>query len=291
MKELTVTTQDGRVLEVTDAAQSRGPALLFHHGTPSSRALFAPWVTEAESRGARLITYNRPGYGGSDPHPGRTVADVANDIRAIADQLEIERFATFGLSGGGPHTLACAALLPDRVTAAASMAGVGPNDADDLDFTAGMGEDNVEEFEAAIAGRDVLAPMLEGLRAEMLEADAAAITEVLRTILSDVDIAAMSGAVGEIFVAWTREALEKGVEGWVEDDLAFAAPWGFDLGEIQVPTLLWQGSQDRMVPEAHGRWLAAHIPGVDARLHPDEGHLTLVTTRVGETFDWLLSHN
>ncbi|MEA2460203.1 MAG: hypothetical protein QOH90_380 [Actinomycetota bacterium] len=291
MRELTVTTQDGRVLEVTDAAESRGPVLLFHHGTPSSRALFSPWVTEAESRGARLITYNRPGYGGSDPHPGRTVADVASDVRAIADQLGIERFATFGLSGGGPHTLACAALLPDRVTAAASMAGVGPNDADDLDFTAGMGEDNVEEFEAAIAGRDVLAPMLEGLRAEMLEADAAAVTEVLRTVLSDVDVAAMSGEIGEIFVAWTREALEKGVEGWVEDDLAFAAPWGFDLADIQVPILLWQGSQDRMVPEAHGRWLAAHIPAVDARLRPDEGHLTLVTTRVGETFDWLLSHN
>jgi pimeloyl-ACP methyl ester carboxylesterase len=291
MRESVIESFDGHSLEVTEAGDLEGAAVVIHHGTPASRALLPLWVEDAVAKGARLISFNRPGYGESSPRPGRSVADVAEDVTAIADDLGIETFATWGISGGGPHALACAALLPKRVTACASLASIAPWGADGLDVMAGMGEDNVLEFGAALAGPSELVPLLTRMRGEMLEVEPEGLAQVLRSVLSDTDAAALTGELGRLFYDWQKEALRNGIEGWRDDDLAFVSPWGFDLSGIEVPVLLWQGAQDRMVPFAHGRWLAEHIPGVDARLHEEEGHLTLATTRMAETLDWLLSHN
>ena len=142
---------DGRTLAVLEAGDESGHAVVAIHGTPASGVLWRGLVEDAEARGIRLLGYDRPGYGASDPHRGRTVADAAGDVAAIADALGIDRFAVEGGSGGGPHTLACAALLPDRVVAAASLAGVAPYPADGLDWLDGMGQDNLDEFAAILA--------------------------------------------------------------------------------------------------------------------------------------------
>lgn len=291
MDDSVITLPDGRSLEITQAGDPTGFPVVIHHGTPASRALHPAWDGDAATKGARLISFNRAGYGGSTRKPGRSVADVAADVAALADALGVERFATWGLSGGGPHALATAALLPERVVSAASLASVAPWDAEGLDVTAGMGEDNVQEFGAAVAGEDALVPFLSEMRGHMLAADAHSLIELLATLLSDVDVRALDGKLGDLFYRWGQEGLGKGIEGWLDDDLAFVQPWGFELERIEVPVLLWQGREDRMVPSAHGEWLAKQIPGVDARLHDDEGHLSIATSRMPETLDWLLSHN
>jgi pimeloyl-ACP methyl ester carboxylesterase len=274
-----------RCFEVAD-----GLVVVGHHGTPASGRQYERHVAEAESRGLRLIDHDRPGYGGSTPRPGRTVADVVEDIVAILDALGVERFVTWGGSGGGPHALACAALLPDRCAGAASLAGVGPFDAEGLDWMAGMGEDNVAEFTAARESRDALTAFCGDHAAQLLEATPPQWVESLRTLLSDVDAACVTDRFGEHLVAATDHALANGVEGWVEDDEAFLAPWGFDLGAITVPALVWQGRHDLMVPPAHGEWLAAHVAGAEGRLSEDDGHLTLVEQRMPDVYGWLAAH-
>jgi pimeloyl-ACP methyl ester carboxylesterase len=217
------------------------------------------------------------------------VASAAADAAAIADALGIDRFVTWGGSGGGPHALACAALLGDRVAAAATLAGVAPYAAEGLDFLAGMGADNVEEFSLALEGRIALEPYLREATPELLASSPAEFAEVMASLLSPPDRAVFSDELGEFVAASMQTALARTHEGWLEDDLAFTAPWGFALDSISVPVLLLQGEQDLMVPPAHGRWLAERIPGVEARILPDDGHLTL-EHRMPEILDWLLAH-
>ncbi|MBI5103693.1 MAG: alpha/beta hydrolase, partial [Solirubrobacterales bacterium] len=254
---------------------------------PGGRLKYPPHERDAAERGLRLVGYDRPGYGGSSPNPGRTVADVAADVAAILDHLGAERFATWGASGGGPHALACAALLPDRCAAAATLCGAGPADAPTLDFLAGMGEENVEEFSAAQAGREALEPMLAAWRDEMASGSVEQLADSMDTVLSPVDRAALTDDLAAHLVASMQSALEPGVEGWIEDDLAFVAPWGFDVGAIAVPVGVWQGEQDLMVPPAHGHWLAANVPGAEAHVHPEDGHLTITQRRVPDVHTWL----
>ncbi len=254
----------GRTIAIHEGGDRHGLPVIVHHGTPGDGRIYPPWAADAAARGIRLIGFDRAGYGGSDRDEGRSVASAAFDAEAIADALELERFATYGISGGGPHTLACAALLGDRVVGAATIAGAAPSDADDLDFMAGMGEDNVEEFSAALAGEAQLRPLLERAREGMLGATAEELVAELRTILSPPDVAVVTGELAEYLLGSTAGGLRDGVDGWLDDDLAFARPWGFDVGDIRVPLALWQGEQDLMVPLAHGRWLAAHLPGVEA---------------------------
>ena len=287
MREHRVDTPDGRVLAVVEGGDPTGAAVVMHNGTPMSRLLYGPNVADAEARGLRLIGYDRPGYGDSTPQPGRRVADAARDVATIADALDIERFATWGISGGGPHALACAALLPDRVVAAASLAGVAPYGAEGLDWLAGMGEANVIEFGLTVAGRDKLEPFLRAERDGMVGGGAEAVQEAMRTLLTPVDAAAFSGETAEYLFEAFRMGSEERIDGWVDDDLAFAEPWGFDLEQIRVPVLLWQGAEDRFVPFAHGEWLARNIPTADAHLSPDDGHITLLVRRVGEVHEWL----
>jgi pimeloyl-ACP methyl ester carboxylesterase len=264
-----------------------GPAVVVHHGTPMSRLLYGPNVTDAETRGLRLIGYDRPGYGDSTPQPGRTVADAATDVAAIADALGIDRFATWGISGGGPHALACAALLPERVVAGASLAGAAPYDAEGLDFLAGMGEGNVKEFGLILEGRQKLEPFLRAERDALLAAGREGLAEAMRTLLTPVDAAAFTGETAEFLFESLQVGSAERIDGWLDDDLAFVKPWGFSVEQIGVPVLLWQGAEDRFVPLAHGEWLASCIPTCEAHLSPDDGHITLLVRRVSEVHEWL----
>jgi pimeloyl-ACP methyl ester carboxylesterase len=287
-QEHQVPAVDGRTLRVVSDGDPDGIPVLVQHGTPSEGSLYEPHVADARERGIRLLGYDRPGYGGSSPHVGRNVADCARDVEAIADTLELERLAVWGVSGGGPHALACGALLGGRVVAVAALSSVGPADAADLDWTAGMGEENVVEFEAALRGREALAPLSEALRAEMLEAGSDQLREAMHTLLTPVDAKALTGEFAEFMYASISNGLRDGIEGWLEDDLAFVTSWGFDVESVDVPVLLWHGEHDRFVPIAHGRWLAERLPDVDARLSDVDGHLTIATRRVPEVHAWLV---
>ena len=288
VRTLTVTTPDGRELDVFEAGDAAGPAVVAIGGTPSCGSPYRPHVADAEARGIRLVSWSRPGYGTSTPQPQRSVGTFAADAAAVADALGIDRFAVWGISGGGPHALACAALCPERVTAAASLAGVAPYEAEGLDWLAGMGQDNLDEFAAVLEGRAALEPLLEAHRAAFASATGRDVREQWASLLSTVDAEVATAELADYLVANVKAALASGVEGWVEDDLAFVEPWGFDLDAIAVPVLVWQGDEDRFVPPSHGRWLAAHVPGVDARISPVDGHLTLAEHRVPEVHAWLL---
>jgi pimeloyl-ACP methyl ester carboxylesterase len=286
-REHDVATAGGRVLRVLEAGDPDGPVVVVHHGTPGGRLLHRPWVEAARSRGLRLVSFDRPGYGGSSPRPGRTVADLAADVATILDAIGAARFATLGASGGGPHALACAALLPDRCAAVATLAGVAPFDAEGLDWLAGQGEANRDEWAAVQSGREAIEAFCEREAAELVQATGPMLVELLGSILSPPDAAVLSAELGDYLAASARDALAPGVEGWVEDDFAFLAPWGFELDRIEVPVLLWQGVQDLMVPTAHGRWLAGRIPGVEAHVSDEDGHLTLWERRWPSVLDWL----
>jgi pimeloyl-ACP methyl ester carboxylesterase len=272
---VTVRTADGRDLEVLRQGPEDGLPLVFHCGTPNAPVEF-PLLTDAVvAHGCQLIAYARPGYAGSTPHEGRAVADAASDVAAILDELGLDRFVTLGWSGGGPHALACAALLPDRCRAAASLAGVAPFDAEGLDFLAGMGPENVEEFGTAAQSRTALEAFLEGHAAELAAVTGDQVAAALGGLIDEVDRAALTGDLAEVMAAMCRRAVSSGIAGWRDDDLAFVAPWGFELSGITVPVSIWQGAHDRMVPFAHGQWLAAHIPGARVHLYDDEGHISL----------------
>jgi pimeloyl-ACP methyl ester carboxylesterase len=277
---------DGRALEVHELGEPDGFPVLFHHGTPGSGTLYERWRTP----GVRLLGYDRAGYGGSTRSPGRSVADVVADVTAVVDALGLERFATWGLSGGGPHALACAALFDERLTAAASVAGVAPYDVDDLDWLAGMGEGNQREFALVLAGEGALRPALEDERGGLLGLGAEELRAGMDPHLGEADRRALTGELATYFHGNMSHGLADGVDGWVDDDLAFARPWGFDVERIERPVLVLQGGDDLMVPPGHGRWLARRIPGADARIEDEHGHLTLVQHLVPDVHAWLLSH-
>ena len=293
----TVHTPDGRVLAVEDAGDPAGRPVLVHNGTPNSRQLYGPHVRDAAERGLRLIGYDRPGYGGSSPQPGRTVADCAGDVRAICADLGLDRVAMWGGSGGGPHVLACAALLPDLVVAAATLASLAPFDADGLDYFDGMAPENVEDIVLYLSDEAAARAKTDRDRAEILAeapgdaaepADSADddTADGFGPVLPPVDVAAMEGGLGDFFATAMRDGLAPGSEGWWEDN-CLLRPWGFSLSDITVPVLLLHGRQDIFVPFGHGQWLAAHIPGVQPLLLDDDGYLSLLQNRVPEVHRWL----
>jgi pimeloyl-ACP methyl ester carboxylesterase len=278
---------DGRTLRTYVTGATAGELIVMHHGTPASGCPSRWMAEDAASRGALLVGYDRPGYGGSTRQSDRTVADAAKDAAAVADAHRADRFRTWGVSGGGPHALACAALLPERVIAAASLASVAPYDADGLDFLAGMGADNVEEFGAAAEGEEPLRPMLATMREGLLATTPVSVADQMRSLLPPVDVAVITGDFAVYLHESMTTGLQPGYEGWLDDDLAFVSDWGYRVADIKVPTLLHQGRQDLMVPFAHGQWLAARVPGAEVRLTDDDGHLTLIAD-LGPVHDWLL---
>jgi pimeloyl-ACP methyl ester carboxylesterase len=284
-----VRAADGRTLAVEEAGDPSGIAVLMHSGTPNSRHLYRRHAENAASRGLRLICYDRPGYGESTAEPGRTVADCASDVRDICAALDISRLLTWGISGGGPHVLACAALLPDLVVAAASLASLAPYGADGLDFFAGMGQENVDDFNLTLHGSesDIQARAAE-LRDETLAASAEDLASTMQTLLTPTDAAALTGELAEYLAYTGRDGLAPGIDGLLEDERAFVCPWGFDVSAITVPMLIVHGREDQFVPQNHGVWLAGQIPGAQAWLTDTDGHLTLFENRVGEVHEWLL---
>ena len=278
---------DGRLLDIRVTGPQDGTPFVMHHGTPSGVVAIRALEEAVHRRGLRMVTYSRAGYGGSTRNPGRTVADVVPDFETLLDHLGAERCVTLGWSGGGPHALAAAALASGRVAAATLLAGVAPYGQPDLDFLAGMGQDNIDEFGAALEGEAVLGPALEEAAAQMRSGGPAATIEALSSLLPDVDLAAAKGEFGDDLAASIAEGLRESAAGWIDDDLAFTTPWGFDLGAVTVPTFLWQGDVDLMVPFTHGQWLAEHIPGVVPHLYAGEGHISVWASRIDEVLDEL----
>ena len=279
----------GRTLRIYEGGEPGGPLILVHHGTPAGGELFEPWERDARERGAHLVSYDRPGYGGSSPDPDRAIAGAAADAAAIADALGAERFATWGISGGGPHALACAALLGGRVVGAASLGGVGPFDGEGLNPLAGMGQENIVEFGAALMGRDAIEPMAGEQAQEMLAVQPAELVELMETLVSPIDAEYLRGPLGDYWSGIFPAVFAQSATGWVDDDLAFVKPWGFDVADIVVPVLVWHGHHDRFVPISHAEWLYRRIPRCEARLSLDDGHLTLIAERVPAVHEWLLA--
>lgn len=288
MIESDITTRDGRTLRIAQDGDLGGVPVLYHHGEPGSRLLEPQDVARAHRRGIRLIGYDRPGYGGSSRHEGRNVADCAADVRAIADALSIHRLAVRGVSGGGPHAAACAALLAGLVPAVAVLASPAPYGAPRLDYFAGMGELNVEDTKLLLRDRPAARAKCEADRREMLAAEVDAMMEMLRSLLAPVDAASLSGELGAFLLEHTKLGLAPGADGWWDDGVAMVQDWGFGLSQIRTPVLLMHGREDRFVPFAHGEWLAGAIPGVEARLLDSDGHISLLVNRLDEVYDWLL---
>lgn len=272
-----VEISDGRTLAYAQIGDPDGTPVFVLHGTPGSRLSGRhPDPSRVAGAGLRVITYDRPGYGRSTRHRGRAVVDCVADIAAIADALGLERFVVTGGSGGGPHALAAAARLPQRVIRAEGNVSSAPYDAPGLDWFAGMDPENIKEFGWALEGEETLVRELQRKADEMLNRlneDPASVLDDFE--LSDADQAVLRDAiVRERIRTSTREALARGVWGWVDDDLAFVKPWGFDVSEIRVPVQVRYGVGDVLVPAGHGEWLARHVPNADVIVDHQAGHLS-----------------
>lgn len=282
---------DGRTLDVwyDNAPEARdGVPLVFHAGTPASGLGFAPYTEAARRRGLRIVAWSRPGYGSSTRLPGRNVAHIAADTAAVLDHLGAQRAYVVGHSGGGPHALACAAMLPDRVLGTALIAGVAPWRAEGLDFLEGMGAQNHLEFGAAVRGEVELARYLAPFRDEILGITGPQVAAMFRDLVDHVDKAAITGDYAQFLADGMREGQRESSAGWLDDDLSFTVPWGFDLASIAGQVHVWQGAHDRMVPLAHGEWLVAHLPGACAHLQPERGHLSLAVAGFPAVVDALV---
>lgn len=279
---------DGRRLDVRVSGPTEGIPLVFHHGTPGAVTPFRAIERAAHDRGLRLVTFSRPGYGASTRQSGRSVVDVAADIAVVLRQLGADECFMAGWSGGGPHALACAARL-DAVAAVLVIAGVAPYEAEGLDWMSGMGAENVTEFGAAIRGEAELRPYLAEVREHLKEISVDGIITSLASLLPDVDKAVLTDEFGEDMAASFHEALRIGMEGWLDDDLAFTQPWGFALKEVASPTAIWQGSLDLMVPFSHGQWLASSLPGARVHLEDGEGHLSIGVGALDRMLDELVA--
>jgi pimeloyl-ACP methyl ester carboxylesterase len=283
-----LTTRDGLVVEYSLYGPPDGIPVIFHTGTPDSRWLPDWAVAAASESGVTLLVHDRPGYGGSTRRPNRTVADVATDVVQLADAVGWRRFAVLGGSGGGPHALACAALMPDQVTRCASVAGLAPFDAEDLDWYAGMSPGNVEEFTRARQGELAYRPLVERLSREAItaaEQGQPAITPEYE--LDAADVARLQERLGDADRVDRVRAGYGAIDGWVDDCLALIRPWGFDPATITVPTGVWYGPTDVLCPRGHAEWLLAHIPGAH-RCELSGGHL-LDQDDLARILRWLVS--
>jgi pimeloyl-ACP methyl ester carboxylesterase len=279
----TIEALDGRALAFDEVGDPAGAPVFVIHGTPGCRLSGRhPDLSRVTAAGLRLVTYDRPGYGRSTRQSGRSVVDCVSDVARIADELEIQRFAVSGASGGGPHALAVAARLPERVTRVACVVGGAPYDAEDLDWFAGMDPVNVKEFGWALAGEAILTPELERMAQESLDH----VDEDPIALLGDIELSESDREVlsdpgfRETLRAATHEMFAAGALGWVDDDLAFVKPWGFDVHELRVPVEIRYGVTDVLVPATHGKWLAAHVPGAEVFVDEHGGHLSTPDQRL-----------
>src|ERR1700691_3369808 len=288
-ERLLVRRPDGRDIEVRTAGPADGLPLVVHEGTPMGLVLNNRLASAAGERGLRIVQAARPGYEVSAPQPGRTVADAVPDVTAVLDEIGADVFVSIGFSGGGPHSLACAALAPERCLGTASVAGFAPYHAEGLDFLAGMGPENIEEFSLAARGPDALTPFLDKEAEALRGITGEQIAAALGGLISGADAAVLTGEFAADLAKGLSGAVRNGIEGWRDDDLALVADWGFGMDALSGRAAIWQGDQDNMVPFAHGRWLAAHIPGARVHLEPGAGHVTMTVTAIDRILDELLA--
>jgi pimeloyl-ACP methyl ester carboxylesterase len=290
---------DGRQLAVKSLGDPLGRPVFLLHGTPGTLDGPVPRGIFLYRLGIRLISYSRPGYPGSTRHDGRTVADAAIDVEAIADQLGLDRFSVVGRSGGGPHALACAAArsLQGRVVCTAALSSLAPCDAhgDGLDWFAGMADSNVEAYRN-VTRRDLGDPEV-GLRAliatfnehaRRVRNNSQGLLNTLQPelVVSDEKIIG-DVALRRIIAQVHAEAVRDSIDGWLDDVMALGNPWGFALSDITSPVLLWHGTDDRQSPPGHAKWLAKKIPTADLDLNPDVAHFGAVEI-LPETLAWVL---
>jgi pimeloyl-ACP methyl ester carboxylesterase len=284
VREGTVTTPDGRTLGYVERGLEGGLPVFALHGTPGSRFVQLVDTDLYERYGVRWIGYDRPGYGVSAPNEGRSVADAPADIASIADELGLERFLVVGGSGGAPHALACGALLGDRVIRVGALVTPAPPDSE-IDFFDGLADLNVQEFNAALAGREALEaflqPYVDGIRE-----DVDGVIEQMLTELPEIDRRRASKPENRVIMrqSWT-ESVRQGSRGWADDDLAFAKPWGFDLGDVAVETRVWQGELDVLAPRPHGEYVASRLPNGEFELLEGGGHF--LDEEWDVVLDWL----
>ncbi len=273
MEQTFFTLADGRKVELLVAGTPKAEAVVFHHGTPGGTTTWEAWLTEVEKQGGFAFSYSRPGYGQSDRHEGRTVIDNSADIEEILKHLGISMCVSIGWSGGGPHCLADTTLFQN--VAAISIAGVGPFGASDLDFLEGMGEENHDEFGEAMKGPEAIEDWMQRNSGGLGTVSGDDVIEAFGGLIGDADKKALNDGAAEGTAKAMRQAMETGYYGWMDDDLAFVEPWGFDLASITKPVELWQGNDDFMVPHAHGYWLEKNIPTAKLHFVPGEGHISL----------------
>ena len=285
-----VTAHDGRTLTYVEWGDPSGFAVFTLHGTPGSRLSRHFDESAYVEAGARVITYDRPGYGGSERHRGRRVVDCVADVEALADALGLDSFAVIGGSGGGPHALAVAARLPERVTRVTCAVGIVPFETEDFDFFEGMDPNNVREVGWALEGEDVLTRELEREATEMLERIAIDPSKIMGDDweLPEADRAELARPERhDVIRAAMSESFANGVFGWVDDDLCWISPWGFEVEEVRVPARVVYGSTDVLVPRQHGEWLARHVPNAEVVVEETKGHIP-DPELVVERYSWLV---
>jgi pimeloyl-ACP methyl ester carboxylesterase len=283
-------TADGRRLRIEVAGDCRR-VVVVQVGSPNAGVLDDRWVGDAAVRGLTLITYDRPGYGRSSPQPGRSVADCAADVRTISEAVGFERCVVWGFSGGGPHALACGALLDDLVMAVATVGSPAPFDASGFDYFAGMSDEAVDDIALFLSDRAEWERRGEAQRDALLALNADELVQQWSAGASPADALVLRGDFGAWLYRSLQAALAPGVAGWTDDDVAvFHTPWGFKPGSISTAVKVWHGVDDRFVPFGHGRWLADTIPGAQAALRDDDGHLTVVAQRIGDVHEWLAQY-
>ena len=287
-EEQLIDSPDGRVIEVATLGSPAASTVFFHHGTPGSSSMIR-FLSPLTAGGAlQLVTMSRPGYGRSSRREGRDVAAVVEDVRTVLDALGRDSYVAAGWSGGGPHALACAALDAPRCAGAWSLAGVTPFDAD-IDWTEGMGPENLEEYALAQEGGPRYEAYIAEQVAQLAEATADNVIEIFGGLLPDVDKAALAddGARG-LFADAIGRGFANGGRGFLDDNRALQADWGFDPREIDVPVSIWYGDADLMVPPSHGAWLGTALPTATSHFLPGEGHISLLTNRGSELRDDLI---
>jgi len=281
-----IETEDGRRLRVETAGDGK-QVMLAELGSPNAGVLYDRWVADAADRGLTLISYDRPGYGGSTSRPGRTPADCAADVRRISEVLGFDRCVLWGFSGGGPHALASGALLGDLVAAVATIGSPAPRDAPGLDYFAGARAEFREDVELFLSDRPAWERTGETQRDEAFAQTVDEFREAWSAGASPVDRAALQGDFGTWVHRAVLAALEPGADGWLDDNIAFLSPWGFEVTSISIPVKVWHGVDDRFVPVGHGRWLSQAIPGAEAELREGDGHLGVAAESIGEVHEWL----
>jgi pimeloyl-ACP methyl ester carboxylesterase len=283
------TDQGVRKLSVESLGDPEGNPVFLLHGTPGGRYGPRPRGIVLYRLGIRLITYDRPGYPGSDRIPDRTVANAADDVEAIADYLGIKNFSVVGRSGGAPHALACAALLKERVICAAALSSLAPCDAEGLDWQLGMADSNVEAYHNA---ENDLAALVATLKAQAWQVrnNSEGLLKTLWPELVDHDKEVIGDiALRQIIARIHAQALKETIDGWVDDVIALSRPWKFELSDISAPVKLWAGGDDVFSPVNHTRWLAKRIYGAKEEIEMGKAHFRAVMV-LPKILTWVAEH-